>query len=546
MSDRKPSEVDSGRRDALKIIGGGAVTALIRGEPFASTGGAAMYSPALTAQVASLPRPVFTDADADFRYRSGRDPAHPQPGVLNWHKYDYVAPADLNTPAKMASISPAPILGYDARGPKISGTRVSWHYHWNNGELRECDPYIDPTVKVSGTGSLRLTTAWWRSPYTHVNGMTAGDPANSGGYAGINFSPSMNTFIGAGRKVYYQWRQRVSSTYVLTKHYGGDTWDGGIKHWSSKYAATILGGTVSIPMYAGINPAYAAGNIVRLWDASGKIVGNHSVTAIAYPNGGYSGRKAPTVFTLGKNLDPTVGNFTATLNIDPTATTAAYNGNVIGPKLMIGTVGDSYKGKVFGDNNETNQMHFSDWASHKLPIMSQGPSAEMVVWQGTLLQNMLPLCSYSGAYLTGDNCWRFKANEWATFKVLIDLTKATGVVRNKNGRWVWPNSEIKVWAAHEGEPVQLIVWWRPGIQGYSADGLLGAVQSGVGYGVPRDPAAELAYGKINIMNFMSYLDPYLQFPDWHMWYDEIIISTEDIPDPQDLPGRAVNVGLVVG
>lgn len=477
---------------------------------------------------------ALTAADQDFIYRSGRDSTRPQPGVLNWHKYDYVA--NVNDATLMATVSPSPILGFDARGPQITGTTVSYHYHWGAGELVQCDPAIDQTVKVSGSGSLRLTTAWWGSPYTHRNTLAAGgDPSNPGGYVGLNFSTDFSQFIGAGQKVYYQFRWRVDQAFMNAAYFGGDVL--GVTHWSSKYAMTVSGSTLTASGYVGINPPYAPNYILRLYDASGNITGHHSIASISYPNGAGLG---PSVITLSHTYDPTVGNFTAAVNVDPASVSLAYNNDRIGPKSVIGTVGDYFLGVIFGQNHVNNQMHWSDWASYKIPIMSQGHVPEVLEEGPTngvfLEQNQLPLCTTSGASFS--NCWRPQANEWMTIKVLIDLTNSTFYLA-ADGYYRWSNSEVKVWAAHEGQASQLLIWWHPGVTGYKE------LEAGGGMGAYANNA-EQKYGKLNALNYLSYLDPLIQFPDSHQWYDQFIISTQDIPDPAIIVTNPTFAGMTSG
>ena len=521
MGNRKQSKIDRGRRDALKLIGGGAVTALIGSESSAGAAADTLGSRAPTTRATAPSSRAVAEADADFLYRSGRDPARLQPGILNWHKYDFID--DVNDPVKMARVGPKPQLGFDARGPRPVGGRKFYPYYWAYGEIPAADPFIDRDVKCSGTGSLRLTTQCWTSVPTHRDGdkyvLTDKTDlpslsANPGGFASINFSNDYSVFVGAGQKVYYQWRERCDDTSMRVKHFGATGWSG-------PWAVAVNANAITAQTAQNIH----VGHYVRLYDANGKIVGNHSIASVAHPAGI---GKAPTVITLARNYNPATGTFDLPLAIDPSAARFAYQGP-IGPKLMIGTVGDYYAGVAFGQNHVNNQMHWSSYADTNIPIMSQGHTPDPL-WQpaGTLrngsgdwrLQNARA-CSFASR----GNCFVPIPGEWGTRKVCIDLTKSPGVKPYNNGAYYrWPNSAVQVWAGHEGQPLQLVLDWNPSVPGYFA------LEAAGGYG-SYPVTTEQKFGKLNMMNYLSYLDPTMAFPTYHRWYDEIIISREDIPEP---------------
>lgn len=134
------------------------------------------------------------------------------------------------------------------------------------------------------------------------------------------------------------------------------------------------------------------------------------------------------------------------------------------------------------------------------------------------LQNgTFPYCMFNTG---GPACFRWVANEWLTFKIWIKL----GARNNATNEF--DNSEYKFWAAREGQPSQLLVHWRPGIPGYFP----------LTAGVPGDPQS---FGKVTLLPYMTNNSATLEHPLAQTWYDELIISRQDIADPANVAPAVV-------
>ena len=105
---------------------------------------------------------------------------------------------------------------------------------------------------------------------------------------------------------------------------------------------------------------------------------------------------------------------------------------------------------------------------------------------------------------TGPNCWRLDSDEWATVQVMIRI----GTWQPDRGS---RNSHVTIWAAHEGESQRVVTDRDIYIRGPRAD-----------------PNGE--YGKIWLHAFVSHKDPTEVHPTAHVWFDELIVSTEFIED----------------
>jgi chitodextrinase len=118
-----------------------------------------------------------------------------------------------------------------------------------------------------------------------------------------------------------------------------------------------------------------------------------------------------------------------------------------------------------------------------------------------------PYCLYSQnktnpvtSFPPTGNCIGYSPNEWMTFKVHMKLGNLSG----KD----WANSHVDLWIGREGQPVQPAIAWT---------GNLGASTN--------------KYGKVWLLPYITNKDATQVHPDAHTWYDELIISTQDIADP---------------
>jgi hypothetical protein len=124
-----------------------------------------------------------------------------------------------------------------------------------------------------------------------------------------------------------------------------------------------------------------------------------------------------------------------------------------------------------------------------------------------------PYCLYTQGpnfFPPNGNCIPFVANEWMTFKVQIIL--GTRV----NDEYV--GSRFKMWVAREGQPSQMVLDWNG--------------PNNTGYNLSAGSIAEnQRLGKIYLTPYHTAKDPTQSHPTAYTWYDELIISTQDIADP---------------
>jgi hypothetical protein len=131
----------------------------------------------------------------------------------------------------------------------------------------------------------------------------------------------------------------------------------------------------------------------------------------------------------------------------------------------------------------------------------------MEFWDGTQVRMQHqgpPFCYYPNDPQRG--CFRYSAEEWMTFKHHVRI-----------GGWgVHPGNRVRVWAAREGQPSVTIF-----------DSLLSHPG---GFPIHRtDPTAR--YGKVWLLPYHTRKDPAETHPVAYVWYDELIVSRGDIPDP---------------
>jgi len=206
---------------------------------------------------------------------------------------------------------------------------------------------------------------------------------------------------------------------------------------------------------------------------------------------------------------------------------------------------DVVAGDVFGGVNPdswgiTKYYSSSDlkvvvqsYIQHRYPIVYRyfdGATANLFEDVATPLdvkhQNAMPspFCLYSklAALAPGaDNpgCWTMLANEWITFQLGIQLG-AKGTVIGAGGSVipVWLNSTVRLWAAREGQPSQLLVDWKPGVPGYAP----------LWRGADSE---DQRFGKVYLFPYMSNKDPAQAHGLGQVWYDDLIISKVRIADP---------------
>lgn len=146
---------------------------------------------------------------------------------------------------------------------------------------------------------------------------------------------------------------------------------------------------------------------------------------------------------------------------------------------------------------------------------------------------------------TGGNisgCLGYHPNEWMTFMVHVQMGPdgvGPSSVSSDPSKRGFINSTIEFYVGREGQPVLLAhrqtgvviprgQWWNasrginpdvPGDPGYSS-----------GWG-PKDAHPFAKYGKIWLLPYNTFKDPSEVHQDASIWYDEVIISRQRIPDP---------------
>ena len=209
------------------------------------------------------------------------------------------------------------------------------------------------------------------------------------------------------------------------------------------------------------------------------------------------------------------------------------------PKISITTDGDT--STTFGPSCSAVQVVFNDYNSNKVPAAYDsctGSASHTSPYAGLYshdsagyhIQDNMPSCTSSNV----QGCWTYKANQWMTFQVMIDLSGATYNATNRE----WDNSKVKIWAAYEGQPSTLVLDWNPTTPGYFPLTASYSGEDANGVPVASGGGQEQNLGKIELTNFITNFNTAQTFPTCHVWYDELIISTAQLPDPQSITGLA--------
>ncbi len=113
-----------------------------------------------------------------------------------------------------------------------------------------------------------------------------------------------------------------------------------------------------------------------------------------------------------------------------------------------------------------------------------------------------PYCLYSQGVngTTAGTCIGYFPNEWMTFKVHVKLGPLSGPY--------WTNTQIDMWIGREGQALQPAISWTGN------------------YG-----ASSNKFGKIWLVPYITNKDASQAHPQANTWYDELIISTQNIADP---------------
>jgi hypothetical protein len=172
-----------------------------------------------------------------------------------------------------------------------------------------------------------------------------------------------------------------------------------------------------------------------------------------------------------------------------------------------------------GTGSTSPSLVLQTWQASTYPLVYLGSSNPALFgYDGSdiLIQNgTAPYCVYPGSA----GCWSLAADEWVTCKFHVDI----GAKRNTT-HW---DAHVKMWLKRYGQPSQLILDYGPGIEGYNIstpDGFPFTGNSPEGY--PQFLFFIYTTGKGTGVRENEHDTAYA-------WYDELIISTEEIADPVD-------------
>jgi len=114
------------------------------------------------------------------------------------------------------------------------------------------------------------------------------------------------------------------------------------------------------------------------------------------------------------------------------------------------------------------------------------------------------------------NCFTYKMNEWMTFKARVSIgtfvAGGTGACATFS-QGCYPNSIVEYWMGREGQPL---------VKTHSFTFTLNA---------SFDGTQTEKWGKFWLLPYNTGKDSTVSNPDAYLWYDELVISTQDIADP---------------
>lgn len=93
-------------------------------------------------------------------------------------------------------------------------------------------------------------------------------------------------------------------------------------------------------------------------------------------------------------------------------------------------------------------------------------------------------------------CWLFRAGEWATYQLRVRI--------GTNGN---PDSRVTLWAAHEGQPSRIVIDRN------------------------NFRLRATSFGKVWLLPYHTGKSASQIHPVGYVWYDDVIVSTQRIPDP---------------
>jgi fibronectin type III domain protein len=128
------------------------------------------------------------------------------------------------------------------------------------------------------------------------------------------------------------------------------------------------------------------------------------------------------------------------------------------------------------------------------------------------LQNAVDGCLYSHLPNAVPPCVGYKPNQWMTYQIHVKVGKWY-----KNDKNYHRDSTIELWIAEEGQPSKLVI-------------------SRKDYDIANTGNSAAKYGKLWLLPYQSGKSSAQSHPVGYVWYDDLIISTNKIGDPDGSSG----------
>lgn len=123
-------------------------------------------------------------------------------------------------------------------------------------------------------------------------------------------------------------------------------------------------------------------------------------------------------------------------------------------------------------------------------------------------------------------CMGYKPDQWMTFQMHIKV----GTWYRNNGVYKH-DSTVQLWIAEERKPSGLAIDFSPHDPSCSAQ-QVSVPPCQTGYDLVRVNTPEAKFGKIWLTPYNTGKNPAVSHPVAYTWYDELIISTNKVADPQ--------------
>lgn len=427
-------------------------------------------------------------AGSDFTTRCA------QPGVLRCFSFD----------------TDTDFQGNSAGGSTGAGYPNAWGLNYGfmpNSAI--VAPARDTAMKVSGTSSLKFTIA-------SMSG------ADNGSWF-TNFMPDLSQQLGEGDEIWIQWRQRFSPEVLSTTYWAEGS--GG--------ADITLGATSGDGVTVTSVPALFGSC------SNSTCVGHHIYFNLGADKSGSTGYativsvQSSTQATININISTPFNRLTYGPNTDctPQCSTFRFDNGVTSYKFIDISAGDlagqcSQPGQhsqicptSCWDFEIVMQEEFGPTGVPSMYASCGGPYAYNHMYGSTsniTVQPAINGCLYPQPYPVPP-CFKVQASEWMTFKAHIRV-----------GTWNTWSSVIQMWAAHEGQPPGLIVDCGP--QGTAAGHPCGPGYADNGWYLFNSNFT-FKLGKVYLLPYMTGKSGTQPHSEGYVWYDDLIISKNDIADP---------------